>query len=515
MKKIIASILILFLFLPIIAQGGGTPGSGTSSGGGGGGGGGGGSNLGLDSFTRYLESWQKESPTKYKYMIQLLSKGNVQAYKDPYIALGYFKNKSINKNEQLDIKFQVQNPNPIDLRIPLFVDLEAKVQGSDDFKKINQNSMVVQPFAYSEQGKFNILESSWPEISTLSQLDKIGALKLKPGVIKFRAVYSDGSRKKYSSDWSFSPPYYGELDLNLTNRPPEMKNISLVAPNQTRYNDPIEYKATIDDPDGDMLNVTLHILGDNGMEFRNETQNIKPGDVSFKSSEYGFFSESDAGKNFTYYYSFDDSINRNRTENSTGPNIRRGPKLYVDKLNVTSQSSSNYWWNRYTFNIRAKNINPEDFDVVFTLFTKTENGDWKTIESKMVKIGQEPKMIYFNETKPFTVADANSSFLYRVKLSEYDQMGKDVLEADGPSLNAKIVPYSMSSPIMWANLLPMLLFVMLLGLVIERILKRGIEAQESSSGKAKKKNNLNGDKSDNGIVNGIISKIPAIFRRKT
>ena len=161
-----------------------------------------------------------------------------------------------------------------------------------------------------------------------------------------------------------------------------------------------------------------------------------------------------------------------------------------------------------------KNINPEAFDVVFTLFTKTENGDWETIERKTAKVGQEPQMVYFNETKPFTVAGANSSFLYRIKLSEYDQTGKDVLEADGPRINAKIVRYSMGDPIMLANLLLMLLFIAGLGLIMERFLKRGIESQESSSGKAKKKNNRNGEKSGSEASGSMISKISAIFRRK-
>jgi hypothetical protein len=483
-QKMICLLFISALILsivPVIAPAGPQP---ASSGGGGGGGGGGGSSLNLDRFTNYLESWQKENPTKYKYMVQLLSKGGVPNYIDPSIGLKYVNNKSINKNEELDIRFEVQNSNPIDLRIPLFVDLEVKGPGSNVFKKVNQNSMVVQPFAYTEQGKINFFQSRWPEVSTFSQMDKMGVLKLRTGEITFRAVYYDGNRKKYSTDWIFFSPYYSELVLNLTNRPPEMRNLSLEAPNQTRYNDPIEYKATIDDPDGDMLNVTLHILNDKGKELKNETQNVKPGDISFKSSEYGLFSESDAGKNFTYYYSFDDGINSNKTENKTGPSIRRGPKLYVDKLNVTPESESCNWWNWYTFNIRAKNLNPEEFDVVFTLFTKTENSDWNTIESKTVRVGQEPQMIYFNKTKPFTVADANSSFLYRIKLSEYDQTGKDVLEADGLKINAKIVPYSIYSPVMVMNLVPMLFLILLGSFFVERKLKKGIESHESASGKA-------------------------------
>ncbi len=509
-QKTICFLVLLVLVLSVATVVAPAPAPGPS------GGSSGGSHLSLDSFTRSLENWQKENPTKYEDMTKLLRNGVVPEYELPSLALRYSKNKSVNKNEQLDLKFQVQNPNSIDLRIPLYVDLEAKVQGSDEFKKVNQNSMVVQPFAYSEKNKANIFESGWPEISTLGQLEKIGVLKLTPGIVKFRAVYNDGIRRKYSIDWipPWIPPYYGELALNFTNRPPEMMNISLTAPNQTRYNDLIEYKAIIDDPDGDMLNVTLHILDDNRMEFKNETKNIKPGNISFKSSEYGFFSETDSGKNFTYYYSFDDGIDINRTENETGPNIRRAPKLFVDKLNVTPQSSGCYWWNWYTFNIRAKNINPENFDVVFTLFTKTENDDWKTIESKTIEVGQEPVLIYFNETEPFTVADVNSSFLYRIKLSEYDQTGKDVLEAEGPKINAKIVRYSMSDWIVWINLLPMLLLIVIGCMLIESIKKKGIESQERSEVKSVSKNSQKGKKQVNGVSNGVANKISGLLRRK-
>ena len=130
-----------------------------------------------------------------------------------------------------------------------------------------------------------------------------------------------------------------------------------MAPSTARFNDPIEYKTTVEDSDRDALNVTLHILDTKGKELKNATQMVLPGSVSFKANQFGFFSESDAGKNFTYYYSFDDGINSNRTGVQSGPNIRQGPKLYVDKLNVTPQSSNCYWWQWYTFNIRAKNLN--------------------------------------------------------------------------------------------------------------------------------------------------------------
>jgi hypothetical protein len=512
-QKAICLLIIATLLLsivPAIAPAGPQPASTSSSVSSGGGSGGSGSRLSLESFTNYLVSWQKENPAKYKYMIQLLSKGNVQAYMDPSLGLIFSKNKSVNRNEELDIKFEVQNPNPIDLRIPLFVDLEVMEPGGEGFKKVNQNSMVVQPFSYAEQGKINFFQSSWPEVTRLDQIDKMGLLKEKTGEIKFRAVYSDGSRKKYSTDWIFNPPYYGMLVLNLTNRPPEMKNISLIASNKTRYNDPIEYRATIDDADGDMINVTLHILDAKGKELDNETQRTLPGIVSFKAGEYGFFSETDAGKNFTYYYSFDDGINSNRTEIQPGPNLRRGPKLYVDKLNVTPESSNCYWWQWYTFSIRTKNQNPESFDVIFTLFSRTENSDWRTIESKTVKVGPEPQMIYFNKTEPFVVADANATFSYRIKLSEYEQNGRDSQEAVGPKINAKVVPYAIYDPIMVANL-AILIFAILAGsLLLERKLKRGTESQESSSGKEGGNNGQDG----NNTGNDKAGNISAMFKKR-
>lgn len=463
---IVIAVLILSI-APVIAPAGPQPLSNSGNSGGGGG-----SRLSLASFTNYLESWQKEDPTKYQYMTKLMSNGNTRAYQAPSIGLKYSRNKSVNRNDELDIKFQVQNPNPIDLRIPLFIDLEAMAPGENGYKKVNQNSMIVQPFSYAENNGVNFFESSWPELNTFGQMNRMGILKVNAGEVKLRAVYNDGSRKEYSDSWKFYPPYYGELVLNLTNRPPEMKNISITAPSTIRFNDPIEYKAEIEDFDGDMLNVTLHILDTKEKELKNATQMMLPGSVSFKASQFGFFSETDAGHNFTYYYSFDDGINSNRTRVQRGPNIRQGPRLFVDQLEVTPQSSNCYWWQWYTFSIRAKNLNPENFDVVFTLLCRTENSDWRAIESKTIKVGPEPQMIFFNKTEPFLVTDANATSFYRIKLSEHDQTGRDVVEAAGPKINARIVPYAFYDPVTIANV-GSLLFVILAGsLALERSHKR-------------------------------------------
>ena len=134
--------------------------------------------------------------------------------------------------------------------------------------------------------------------------------------------------------------------------------------------------------------------------------------------------------------------------------------------------------------VRAKNLNPEEYDVTFTLSTRTGNNEWNTVETKSVKVGPEPTEIHFNETKPFQVTDAGQTFYYRVKYSEYDQSGKDAMEQIGTRINGKIVPYGIYSPVMILNLVPMLFLIVLGSFLVERKLKKGIEAHESASGKA-------------------------------
>ncbi len=272
----------------------------------------------------------------------------------------------------------------------------------------------------------------------------------------------------------------------MTNSLPRMSQFNVTPGGPVRYNDPIEYKANIEDEDGDMLNVTLHILDENGNEIRNETLNTKPGPVSFKANEYGFFNEDDAGKNFTYYYSYDDGINstaRDPEEPLTGPNLRKGAKLDVDRLGFVSASENYYWWDRYGFSVRAKNLNPEEYDVSFTLSTRTDDGEWTLVESKTEKIGINPVVVYFNRTKPFLVNDAGKTFYYRIRYSEFDQSGRDSLERQGEVLNSKIVPYRIYDGIMVFNLFLMLAVLALLGFFMERGLQKGVEAHESASGR--------------------------------
>lgn len=506
MKGILAVLLIFLLMVPSVqaafetgegvgetsttAGSVGSGASGAAPGGGakapsGGGGGGGGTRLTLDSFVIYLDTWQKDNPALYQQMVKHLTQGVQVSPKDPYVALYHKGNRSVNREDMLKIFGYVQNSNTLDQRTTYFLSLEAK-EPTQDFKKITQVPLVIQPFSYQEKDKLTCYFATWPEISTFGNLIKSGVFRQKTGEMSFRASVTDGSKTWTSDLWpdnAESQDYYGVLKLNLTNRPPTINNSSInLSIMNPRFNDPFEYKANITDPDGDMLNITLHILDEQEHEYKNRTQMIKGGGpVSFNSREYDLFSEGDAGKNFSYYYSFDDELAFNKTEPKKGPYIRRAPLLFVDKLDCIPESRNYYWWQWYTFYARVKNMNPEEANVDFTLFAKTGDNEWRSVgDRKTVKIGPEPSMVYFNTTKPFVVNDENMTFSYMIKYSEYDQRGKDTIEAIGSRINPKIVPYSIKDPIILLNLALIFFLVVAGSLLIERKLKRGIEAQESS-----------------------------------
>jgi hypothetical protein len=395
--------------------------------------------------------------------------------------LMYYKgnNTTVSRNQPLEIVTVATNNNPLEMRRMLDLYLEIEEPGSDKYERVNSWPEKIQTNEYDE--KTNTTYRIWGMLPSFSNIKKMGEVRV-------RANISDGVNRWSTTDYKdLKPPFYSELVFNVTNSLPVMTNFNITPSGLVRYNDPIEYKADIVDADGDLLNVTLHILDENGIELRNETLNMKPGPVSFKANEYGFFKEADAGKNFSYYYSYDDGIDfvsKDPEQPLNGPYIRKGPKLSVDKLEFSSSSENYYWWESYGFKVRAKNLNPEEYDVAFTLSTKTNSSEWKTIETKMVGIGPDPVEVYFNDTKPFQVTDAAQTFYYRVKYSEYDQSGKDSMDQKGVRINAKIVPYSIYSPVMILNLASMLILIMIGGFLIERNLKKGVEAHERASGRA-------------------------------
>lgn len=481
MNKKMISILIIFCMLLSIQNvvGPATTSAGSSGGSGGGGGGGGSKQVDIDRLIKAVEDGKKNKPEKVEELKTLLWKDPITSenYTLPLLLMYYAgNNTTVSRTDPVEIITVIKNNNLPEMRRMLDLYLEAKEPGSNEYRRVNIFPNKIQANEYKD--KTNITQRIWNDLQSFAYLKEVGEVRL-------RVNASDGVNKWSTSSYKdLKPPFYGELVFNVTNSLPMMSDFNVTPGGLVRYNDPIEYRASIEDEDGDMLNVTLHILDENGNEIRNETLNIKPGLVSFKANEYGFFKEEDAGKNFTYYYSFDDGINstaRYPEEPLPGPALRKGAKLAVDRLGFSFASENYYWWERYGFSVRAKNLNPEVYDVSFTLSTRTEDGEWTTVESKTEKIGPNPATVYFNQTKPFQVIDAGKTFYYRVKYSEYDQDGRDAIERQGVVLNSKIVPYRIYDGIMVLNLILMLAFIAMLGFFIERNLQKGVEAHESAS----------------------------------
>ena len=497
MNRKLICILVIFALLLSVQNvvGPATQSAGSSGGSGGGGGGGGGSKVDIDKLLKAIDDGKKTKPAKFEELKAILWKDPITSdeYQMPTVLMYYQgNNTTVGRNQPLEIKTIATNNNPLEMRRMLDLYLEVKEPGSDSYERINSWPEKIQTNEYNEGT--NTTYRIWGMLPSFSYLKNVGEARV-------RANVSDGVNKWSTASYTgLKPPYYSELVFNVTNSLPVTSDFDITPPGLVRYNDPIEYKANIADADGDLLNVTLHILDENGIEQKNETLNMKPGPVSFKANEYGFFNEADAGKNFTYYYSYDDGIdfiNKDPADPLPGPYIRKGPKLSVDKLGFSETSENYYWWEKYGFNLRAKNLNPEEYDVAFTLSTRTGNNEWKTVKTKTVRIGPDPVEVNFNDTKPFQVTDAGQTFYYRVKYSEYDQSGKDAMEQTGVRINGKIVPYKIYDGIMILNLLPMLILITLFGLFMERTLKKGEEAHERSSGKSGGERKVQGKSSKN------------------
>jgi len=462
------AIFTILLILPVIAQGGGVLGSGGSSGGEGstttssGGGGGGSKHLQMDTFIKDLEKWQKEKPDQFDYLKKLLYKEpfTTSEYVPPVVWVYYKGNETVTRSQNIKISADVINRNPIEIRRVVYLSLEMKEPGQEEFRQVNPAYQIIQTNEYSED---NSTLRTFPDITNFRDLKEVGPVKI-------RVSATDGAMKWSSSGMQKSqPPFYHELTLNVVNSPPEITNSTISGPSPARYNDPIEYLAEAVDPDGDLINITLHILDDQGKELRNESQQVQSGGVAeFKASQYGFFGAQDAGKNFTYYYTYGDGIDTNRTETFDGPHIKPSPKLWVDSLQVVPEDENYYWWQKYNFSLNVRSQDNNSFPLTVSLYTDTPAHPGKLCGTKTVTVTTEPQTVFFNE-QPFDVADASQNFKYWFKYSEYDQYSKEDMGGNGrDSLNSKIIPYRIHSPEMLLNLLMLLVLALVGGVLMER-----------------------------------------------
>ena len=502
MKGFVAVLLILIYISVIVAQGDvdipvTSGGARVSSSGGGS------RSPDIENFIRQVESWKTNYPDRFDYLKKLLYKEpfTTEMYQIPAVLIYYLGNTTVNRTDELKINAYVINNNPIEIRRALYLTFEEQDPGSGSFKQVNPSPQIIQTNGYRE--KFNDTTWTLPDLTSFQGLKSVGQVKL-------RIKVTDGQYDWYSSNTtSNAPHFYGDLVLNVKNNPPTLKNISLIGPNPARYNDPLEYVAIANDPNGDMVNVTLHVIDEKGKERKNVNQEVRAGDqVFFKASQYGLFGEGDAGKNFTYYYTYGDGINITNTSIFDGPHLKTSPKLWVENPKVAPEDENYYWWQKYNFGVDIANQNPGEYNVSVTLYVDTPSHPWLKVETKTVKVSKATQTVSF-DTLPFDVSDTNQSFTYMFKFSEFEQHGNDFIEASGAKINPKVVPYEIYNPLMVFNLASMLILIVAGSLFIERRLKRGIEAQENASGKSKGKKAQNLGRSSKGYA----SKISSLFRR--
>jgi hypothetical protein len=480
MKRFAAVLIIIFLLLPLAAEAQGVspspPKSAPSSGSGGSGGESSSSSggkkivkLDLEDMIGNLEKWKQDDPDKYEYLKKLLHIPFVppKDYAPPTVLLWYPSGKTnITRNDRLDIYAYVKNDNPIEVRSDVYLWLEAKGPGEENYTRVG-SSRVILANEYSE--KNNVTVRDWSGITPFVDWREVGKAS-------FRLWFND-MHSTYYTDTMYAKPYhqgeyYSLLELELVNSRPEVDEGSIrVEPARARYNDPIRYEARFDDGDRDMINVTLHLLDERGTEIRNETQDVKSGtNVTFVASQYGFFGEGDAGKNFSYRYTYGDGLDANETETFSGPSLLPSPKIFVSDPNVDPEDENRYWWQKYRFSLKVKN--PEIANLRVDLYTSTPSHPDKYQDTKTINASEEVQTVIF-DVQPFDVSDADQSFSYSFRYSATDQNSREETGSlSGDRINPKIVRYPIYSMVTIGNVLAILLAALVGGIAIERRIYR-------------------------------------------
>jgi hypothetical protein len=413
----------------------------------------------FDKIFKALQEGKDKKPQKFEDLKKLL-------YIKPFVTKDYDKNytlgltviandnetTNVTRNDKFGVWATVGNPNPIEIRRVMYVDLYALEPGEKSFRKVNSAPAMIMNNEYENKDGKNYSFRKFPELTSFSNIKTVG-----PAVLKIEV--SDGETSWESNNYT----------LGIINRPPALENLSLEATKHPKFNDPIIYSANVSDLDEDLINVTLHILDAQHRELRNQTQLTMPGKtVSFIANQYGFFDREDSGKNFSYYYTFGDGIVANNTTILDGPNLRKSVSIWVGKPIVVPEDENQYWWQSYNFSLEMKNQDPGEASVTTSLFTDTEAHPWKAAGSQVVTLTQEPQAVYFN-VKPFDVMDANQTFGFRFAYSETDQHGQNHIDAQNSDpINPKLVRYDFVSALGLANVLVLLILGMLVSIFVER-----------------------------------------------
>jgi hypothetical protein len=417
--------------------------------------------LELEDLIGNCEKWKQDNPDDFEYLKHLLYIPFVpsQDYERPTVLIYYPHNDTnISRSEKLNLDVYVWNKNPEDIRSDLFLWLEVKSPGVENFTQIGQPVIILRN-EYS--GEYNSARRTWSDVAPFEELEEVGEAK-------FRIKINDMHNLYDSSIFSNNPAQstYGELRLDVINNPPSITSAQ-ISPNDAKHDDDINYMASVVDPDGDKVEVTLHVLD----ELENERCNITdviipPDDATFSNLEHSIFGEMDAGKNFSYYYSYNDGIDVRTTDVMLGPHLRSNPKIWIKEPRMEAEDENYYWWQDYSFGLQVKN--PELEELKITLYTSTPAHTNKKIESTIIGPSEDYVDVEFSEVNPFDVLDADQTFSYRFQYSAPDQNREYFIDSPGKKINPKIVRYAIYSPVMVLNILFIIVISLLGGIMIER-----------------------------------------------
>lgn len=451
-----------------------------------GGGGRGGSSLNLDKFVNYLERWQKEDPDKFDLAKRLLHKepwSNIK-YIRPRVNINYNVTKlNITRNDQVKLKAYVENPNPEEIRRALYLHLEAKEPGDISFKPIGLRQ-IIQVNEYQSSAKTNISAIEFPEPTSFHYLKQVGEVELRINV-------SDG-RNKYTSLNSASSPskgYFSLLRLNVSNIPPQINNSTMwVTPNAT-WDGFVEYRASLNGTGSEFailgskkstINATLHIYDENGTSEKTKLSKFFPEgeEIVFSTKDAAIFSESDAGKNFTYNISVSDGIiggaNTTWSVTGIGPRLKRTAKIIIaEPSGQDAEDGSNSWWHQYSFSVKVKAKDPDLESVQVTLYTDTPDNRGKFVLSpgnplKLAVNTDNFTVFEFQNVKPFDVRDRDKNFSYYFTYDVEDMFGNRQTDPiDGGRISPKAIFYAFESISGLGNLLLILLVSLIFGVLME------------------------------------------------
>lgn len=480
MKRLAAFLIVTLLLLPLVVEAQGvspSPPKSTPSSSGGSSGGASTTTSGgkkivkleLDDLIGNLEKWKQDEPQEYEYLKKLLHIPFVppKNYSAPTVLIWYPSEKTkITRNDNLDIYAYVKNDNPIEVRSDVYLYLEAKGPGDENFTRVGSQRVILAN-EYSQKSNSTIRD--WSGLTPFVDSRVVGNAT-------FRIWFND-MHSTYLTDTMYTRPYqkddyYSILELELVNSPPEVVGESIrVEPARARYNDPIRYASRFVDADGDLVNVTLQVLDDQGRERANLTQEVKSGtNVTFSASEYGLFGEGDAGRNFSYRFTYGDGLDGNATEIYPGPSLLPSPKIFVSDSNVEAADENRYWWQNYRFSLKVKNLEVDNLRI--DLYTSTPSHPNRYQDTRVINASEDAQVVLF-DLRPFDVSDADESFTYYFKYSATDQNSEEMMggTSDG-RIHPKIVRYPIYSAVTIGNLLFVLLAALAGGIVIERRLYR-------------------------------------------